>query len=144
MTGRGFAGAGSGVHTLRYRQSSLSLAPAWIDASWAHGLENVSACSTPCHGVTGAGGRQRSGPIGGAANGMPRNCRVIPFCDPCTSPSERWISVPCWICRAAIDPDGAAAMMTLASIASAAVDLSPVAIVSPVPFAARVIASPFP
>src|SRR3954469_5028604 len=67
-----------GVQTLRYRQSS---SPGGIGPQakseigrwgWGGGGPKVSASSSPAHGATGAGGRQRRSPTGGAAYGMPR------------------------------------------------------------------------
>ena len=41
-----------------------------------HTGPNASALRTPSHGATGCGAFQRSGPTGGAPNGMPRNTRT--------------------------------------------------------------------
>src|SRR5205085_11429837 len=99
--GSGFVGAGSGVHTFRYRQSSFSLAAPCTDASCAHAPAKLVAWSGVVHAVTGAGGRQRSVPTGGAAYGMPRNLRVLSSTKPTPSPLARWIAVPFWIFPAA-------------------------------------------
>src|ERR1051325_802741 len=87
MTGSGALGAGFGVHTLRYRQSSVSLSGPWIHWGCAHSLLKSRAASTSVQGVTAAGGFHRSSPTGGFAYGMPRNRRVPPTTSPCTLPS---------------------------------------------------------
>ena len=79
MTGR-FASSSAGVVTLRVRHCASShvggAAPSIFSSGdgscGANGLACV-ASSTPSHGTGGAGGRKRSLPTGGAANGMPRN-----------------------------------------------------------------------
>src|SRR5437660_9833495 len=44
------------------------------------------ASRTPCHETGGCGGRQRSGPTGGAAYGIPLKVRISPFV-PATAPA---------------------------------------------------------
>jgi hypothetical protein len=65
------------VYTFRYKQSSLigsgtalvtSPPRTWIDEG-----PKSRADRTPVHGSAGSGARKRSLPIGGFANGMPRN-----------------------------------------------------------------------
>src|SRR5258706_6602730 len=89
MTGRASPALFAGVHTLRYRQSSL------ISGGAPNSLANigscmqlapkVDACFTPVHGGSGCGAFQRSGPTGGAANGIPLN-KTMPFA---TAPATR-------------------------------------------------------
>src|SRR5581483_10407647 len=98
ITGSGSAGAGSGVQTFRYRQSSFSLGVPSVDGRCGHELPKAVAARVSVHGAGGAGGRHRRSATGGAANGMPRKRRVPPTTSPWTMPSCRRSSVPCWIC----------------------------------------------
>src|SRR5205823_3064756 len=71
------------VHTLRYRQSSLwsptGSAPSMDSKTgWMQALPKLATLSSPSQAVTGCGGFHRSGPTGGAANGMPLKT-VMPF-----------------------------------------------------------------
>ena len=73
----------AGVHTFKYKQSSLTGGEPSITAmlsrgrsafrwsGWMQTLPNLLASRTPSHFATGCGGCQRSAPTGGAANGMP-------------------------------------------------------------------------
>src|SRR5215510_3452463 len=89
----------AGVHTLRYRQSSLIPAGApKIFANAASCMQltaNVVACFTPVHDWIGCGAFHRSAPTGGAANGMPLK-EAMPLVDvpatrpPVTSASLIW------------------------------------------------------
>jgi hypothetical protein len=49
------------------------------EADWAQFGPDQMASRTPVHGVTGAGGRNRSWPTGGAANGIPPKMRPVPL-----------------------------------------------------------------
>src|SRR5690606_28514861 len=78
-TGRRARGDGSGVHTLRLRQPSPATNGSeryCANASEYGGFgavgPNAPASRTPSHGSGGTGGRNRRGPNGGAAYGMPR------------------------------------------------------------------------
>src|ERR1044071_755208 len=91
MTGA-FLGAGDGVHTLRYRQSSSLLARfcSVALAICAQRLPNLVASIGAAHLSGGTGAFQRRLPTGGFAYGMPRNCRavtVVPTMLPWTGPS---------------------------------------------------------
>src|SRR6059036_3256116 len=85
ITGRP-AAPGSGVHTLRLRQSSPTtsglkyLVRSGLGSSVGCGqpAPDVVASRTPDHGAGGCGGRNRLAPNGGAAYGMPLNA-VTPF-----------------------------------------------------------------
>ena len=74
ITGAGEAGAGSGVQTFSFRQSSLPIVvvlPAGLTLDRQGGAAiafNVAGAQA----AAGCGGFQRRSPIGGAANGMPR------------------------------------------------------------------------
>src|SRR5690242_20573517 len=62
----------AGVHTFRYRQSSLTGAVLPCEfGGCMQAFANASAFFTPDQGLTGAGAFQRRSPVGGAANGMP-------------------------------------------------------------------------
>jgi hypothetical protein len=52
----------------------------------AHVGGGAVASSVPGHGAAGCGGRHRSAPIGGAANGTPRNAHEAPLSAPWTAP----------------------------------------------------------
>src|SRR5262245_61777924 len=89
---RAFVGAGNGVHTLRYRQSSslLALFCSVALAIWAQRLPNCVASIGVVHLSGATGAFQRRAPTGGFAYGMPRNCRavtVVPMMLPWTGPS---------------------------------------------------------
>src|ERR1700681_3606082 len=99
MTGSASPPVFAGVHTLRYRQSSLISGGApKIRAKVGSCMQlgpNVDACLTPVHGFTGWGARQRSAPTGGAANGMPLN-DTMPFAStPATRPPVTSTSRTC-------------------------------------------------
>ena len=59
--------APGGVKTFRKRQFSDVLAWPNGEADWGQCGANAVASRTPAHGAAGCGGRQRSGPTGGAA-----------------------------------------------------------------------------
>src|SRR5580704_15794600 len=88
MTGS-FVAEGSGVQTLRYRQSSSVLAAVCrvALATCAQRLPNFDASSVVVHGVGFCGEAQRSGPTGGCAYGMPRNADTVPSAWPWIGPS---------------------------------------------------------
>jgi hypothetical protein len=71
-----------------FRQSSLP----WVvvlpaGKMLAHAVGFVVALRTAgAHAAAGWGGLQRNGPIGGAANGMPRNAHEAPKSTPWTTP----------------------------------------------------------
>src|SRR5207247_7043562 len=73
------------VHTLRYRQSSFAGGESGMSTETfnrpvpfgcTHTGPNASAFRTPSQRATGCGAFHRSGPIGGAPNGMPRKTRT--------------------------------------------------------------------
>jgi hypothetical protein len=88
ITGSGFVGAGSGVHTFRDRQfSSLVVAYAMEEGSICGQMgPRAVALSVVVHGAAGCGGFQRLSPPVDAANGMPRNDRTPPAVAPWTIP----------------------------------------------------------
>src|SRR5580700_6612693 len=87
MTGSLSRADAAGVHTFRYRQSSLTGAvlPCEFGACM-QACAKASAGFTPDQGRTGAGAFQRSAPTGGAANGMPlkidRPFSAVPLISP--------------------------------------------------------------
>src|SRR5215467_12032664 len=83
MTGKRVR-AGTGVHTLRYRQSSVELATMTSDCGQR--LPGAVALRVPVHGEAGCGGRQRKRPEGGAAYGIPRKERTPPMTSPRSTP----------------------------------------------------------
>src|SRR5262245_6418987 len=103
MTGSASPGLFAGVHTFRYRQSSLTPSGALKSfaaaASCMQLKANDDACFTPVHALTGCGAFQRSAPTGGAAKGMPLNDEM-PFATtpatfpPVTSASRIWADAP--------------------------------------------------
>src|SRR4029450_11603812 len=85
MTGLRSADEAAAGQTFRYRQSSsipgepgrsteTSHPP--TPAGWIHPGPYVSAFRTSLQGATDCGARQRHGPTGGAANGIPLNTRT--------------------------------------------------------------------
>src|ERR1700722_18738251 len=70
--------APGGVKTFRYRQFSEVLATPNPEGGCGQCGANAVAARIPVQGAAGCGGRQRSGPTGGAAYGMPRNASVRP------------------------------------------------------------------
>src|SRR5882672_7069954 len=85
----------SGVKTLIDKQSSSSIAPLpRSNVPCSHVGPNAVASRVPVHTSAGAGGINRSSPIGGLANGIPRNSRVFPATLPCSFPSAMEINVP--------------------------------------------------
>src|ERR1039458_7816099 len=77
----------AGAKTFRYRQSSDAAATPNGEGGCGQCGANCVAPRTPGQGAAGCGGRQRSGPTGGAAYGMPRNSSVVPMVSPPTAPS---------------------------------------------------------
>src|SRR5439155_23970169 len=83
MTGSFAPGtAPAGRHTLTNRQSSdevgeIDAAPRGKPAC-AQSAPNVVASRSPCHAGKGCGGRQRLGPAGGAAQGIPLELETSP------------------------------------------------------------------
>ena len=82
----------AGVTTLRVRQSSsqsgsgpVSRPPSAPAACHDTGPNRV-ASRVSAHGSAGSGGRNRSGPVGGAAYGMPANSTMPSFSRPRTAP----------------------------------------------------------
>ena len=70
ITGRGRKLDVAGVYTFRYRQSSAVLVTGTPVATlpfWAQTLPGLLASLIPRQRAAGCGGRQRSGPTGGAA-----------------------------------------------------------------------------
>lgn len=87
MTGRDFARTGAQI--FRYRQSSLTAggrSPGIDTPACMQAGANERASRIPGHGVAGCGSRQRRGPRGGAAKGIPRYTRTRPSTSPCTRP----------------------------------------------------------
>src|ERR1700722_6878919 len=83
-TSTGVFDAFAGDQTLRKRQSSVVFC---VDEPlWGHSAPACVASRTPVHGVAGFGALKRSGPTGGAANGMPRKARTPFVTEPCTLP----------------------------------------------------------
>ncbi len=60
---------------------------------WGGAAENVFVSLTPSQGCTGAGGFHRRGPVGGAANGIPRKTRSSSCCNPETYPASVFTTV---------------------------------------------------
>src|SRR6478735_4138685 len=87
MTGVFALAALAGVHTFRYRQSSLTGAvlPCVLGACM-QAFAKASAFLVPDHDLTGAGAFQRRSPAGGAAKGMPLKIEMPPSATPLTSP----------------------------------------------------------
>src|SRR5690242_10072342 len=92
-TGSRAPGSGEGVQTLRLRQSSPGISGS--DRYWANASEyggfgavgpKVPASRSPSQGSGGSGGRNRRGPTGGAAYGMPRNTATPRSYRPRTAP----------------------------------------------------------
>lgn len=84
-TGSGSAGGVDGAQTLSERQSSEPVTfPS--SSSWGQTGPNSTADLTPLHAAVGAGGRKRSAPVGGAANGRPRQAVLAPLATPDTAP----------------------------------------------------------
>src|SRR5205823_4901454 len=84
-----------GVNTLRLRPPSSLTSGCGVversanwDGPWGTIGPNASAGRTPAQGSGGCGGRQRSSPTGGAANGMPRNWSTPPRSTPSTFPER--------------------------------------------------------
>src|SRR5262245_21336092 len=79
------------------RQSSL-LAAAGVEPGGNGGCGQFSpacvAANVVVHGVTGAGGRHRNAPIGGAAKGTPRYDVTPSLSSPQIGPSAVFTSVP--------------------------------------------------
>src|SRR6185295_20079767 len=89
----------AGVHTFRYRQSSLTGAVFPCERGGCmQAFANASAFLTPDQGLTGAGAFQRRSPTGGAANGMPLKIERSPSVTPLTSPP---VTLACVICASA-------------------------------------------
>jgi len=88
-TGRGPGGGDAGVQTFRVRQSSLVPAGSGVKNAVVCGHDGPKAVAsrTPSHGATGCGGRHRSGPTGGAANGMLRKTATSPSTSPRSRPA---------------------------------------------------------
>src|SRR5579862_2739092 len=99
MTGSLSLAACAGVHTFKYRQSSLIAGGAPNNrAKFGSCMQlgpNVSALRTPVHGATGWGDFQRSAPVGGAANGMPLYETTPSARTPVTSPPVTAAVVTC-------------------------------------------------
>jgi hypothetical protein len=77
ITGAPPAGISAGAQTFRVRQSSLvpgasERRSGFVSTTCTGSGPKAEPSCTPVHGSRGCGGRQRSGPTGGAANGMPR------------------------------------------------------------------------
>src|SRR5204862_386414 len=87
MTGSFSLADFAGVHTFRYRQSSLTgeVLPCEF-AACMQALAKASAFFTPVHAFTGAGAFQRRSPTGGAAKGMPLKMEMPPSTVPLTAP----------------------------------------------------------
>src|SRR6187399_340624 len=87
MTGSFAVADVAGVHTFRYRQSSLTGAVLPCEfGGCMQAFANASAFLTPGQGVTGAGAFQRRSPVGGAANGMPLKIVMSSCATPLTAP----------------------------------------------------------
>src|SRR5689334_10917385 len=89
--------AWAGMYMFSVRQSSL-LTTEDVEPGGNGGCGQFGpacmACNVVVQGVTGAGGRQRKAPIGGAANGTPRYV-VTPFVTrPQIGPSSVFTRVP--------------------------------------------------
>ena len=81
-------GPGSGVHTLRNRQSSLCAAGHEKPGACGQAGPKALAFSVPgAHAAAGCGAAQRSGPTGGRAYGTPRKARQ-PGPEICGRPAE--------------------------------------------------------
>src|SRR6478672_7481782 len=91
MTGRA-ASSHAGVHTFRYKLSSLECAALLPSmraigvSAWADSEPKRVASRTPSQPASRTGGRNRRAPTGGAANGMPRNTRIPSRSIPSTFP----------------------------------------------------------
>src|SRR5882672_1977770 len=90
MTGRRSRADFAGVHTFKYKQSSLAPAGDPVNRSIAGSCTqlgpNAVALLVPDQATTGCGFFQRNSPRGDAANGMPLN-DAMPFAaTPSTSP----------------------------------------------------------
>src|SRR6188768_2220341 len=96
MTGVFALAAFAGVHTFRYRQSSLTGAvlPCVLGACM-QALAKASAFLTPAQGLAGAGAFQRRSPTGGAANGMPLKTEMPASVTPLTAPPVTVATVTC-------------------------------------------------
>ena len=98
-TGRCSSIVFAGVHTLRYRQSSLIfLVPKFMSPKIFSciGFGPYSlAWRTPCHFSTGCGAFQRRLPTGGAAKGMPLNVFTPDSFMPSSVPSATFTLVGC-------------------------------------------------
>src|SRR5215510_493139 len=99
MTGSDSLALFAGVHTLRYRQSSLTPSGARKSLAAAASCMQLNAkdeaCLTPVHGLTGCGAFQRSAPTGGAANGMALNDAMPSATTPATRPPVTSASRTC-------------------------------------------------
>src|SRR5947207_11214279 len=93
ITGRGVDPSIERVQTFSVRQSSsvpISSPPMpapRAGAGWGAHLVHSPAGRTPSQGATGCGGRNRSSPTGGAANGRPLNTRTPSSSTPATRPA---------------------------------------------------------
>jgi hypothetical protein len=104
-------GLAVGLQTLAYRQSSDGAVPSGAASlgngscmqSWPYAV----AWRTPRHDAGGCGARQRSGPLGGAAKGMPFQLATPSSTAPATLPDS-------------MATTGAAAKAAIAAIAGAA------------------------
>src|SRR6185295_12801955 len=84
----------AGVHTFRYRQSSLTGAVLPCERGGCmQAFAKASAFLTPDQGLTGAGDFQRRSPTGGAAKGMPLNIEMPFSVVPLTAPPVTLASV---------------------------------------------------
>src|SRR6187455_806595 len=87
ITGTLAFGALAGVHTFRYRQSSLTGEELPCEfAGCMHAFAKASAFLTPDQGWTGAGAFQRKSPTGGAANGIPLKIEMPSCATPLIAP----------------------------------------------------------
>src|SRR6476620_2318185 len=93
MTGRLRADASAGRQTFKYKQSSdggfgAGAAPGGgpPNRPCIQSAGNSVAWRTPVHLAAGCGGRQRSSPTGGAANGTPLKETTPSTASPCSSP----------------------------------------------------------
>src|SRR6202034_1898796 len=114
--------APGGVKTFRYRQFSDVLATPNPEGGCGQCGANAVASRIPVQGAAGCGGRQRSGPTGGAAYGMPRNSSVRPAIMPRRVPPAVVTTSPV---RGLLDAAGAA--LATATMAPATRALSAIA-----------------
>ncbi len=85
ITGSRAPGAGAGVHTLRFRQSSPGTSGSGSSAAYVGVYGTLGAVGpyapasrTPSQAAGGAGAAKRSAPTGGAAYGTPRKTAMPP------------------------------------------------------------------